>query len=291
MSKEPRAVCIGNINVDLTFRTDEFPKRDSEVEAGGFEICMGGSAANVAVGLSRLGIPCAVVGCVGRDEVEELAREAVETGWVVRCGLGTGVVGVIVEGGSRTMIAWRGANSYLLNALRRCKIDRAELVHISNVPRDVFAEAMARRGGAMVSFDPGGAASEYRAVDLGGVDFLLMNESEAEEISGGAGIRKLCERAGAVVVKEGERGARLISKDGELRRKAFKADVVDATGAGDAFDAGFLAAVLLGKGREEALRWGCGAGGMKVRTRGARRGMPTKGELEGFLSTALGEMA
>lgn len=291
-----KAVSIGNINVDLTFYTNEYPAKDSEVRAEWFDVSMGGSAANTAVGLSRLGIPCAMVGCVGRDEfgrmsIESLRREGVGTDWVIECDIGTGVAGVIVEGESRTMIAWRGANTNLLNALRRCRFDGTGLIHLSNVPRGVFVEAMARRGNALVSFDPGGSASEYRAEDLKGVDILLVNKAEAEEISGGMGVRILSEAAGAVVVKQGERGASLIARDKELRCDAFKTNLVDTTGAGDAFDAGFLAAVMVGKSWDEALRWGCGAGGMKVRERGARRGMPTRSELEEFLSARAGREA
>lgn len=282
---------VGNVNVDLSFYTNRFPEKDSEIEAEGFLVSHGGAAANFAVGVSRLGIDCGIVGCVGRDRfgkdaVDNLRDEGVWTGHVLECDLETGTVGTIVErsGGTRTMIAWRGANKMLLEAVRRAEISGSRHIHISNVPREVLVEVMRQRGNAQVSFDPGGSAALYAPEDLKGVDFVFLNDSELRKIArDGNREKKLLAVAGAVVVKQGAKGVALYKGEVVLRFGAFRVDVIDTTGAGDAFDAGFVSAVLYGKGLEEALRWGCATAAMKIQKKGARTGLPRLEELRSFL--------
>ncbi|MEN3017095.1 MAG: carbohydrate kinase family protein [Candidatus Methanosuratincola petrocarbonis] len=282
---EGKVASVGNINVDLAFYMSGFPQRDSESLAEGFKLSHGGSAANFAVGIARLGIPCSVVGCVGRDvfgmqALDSLNREGVGTRSVLECDLGTGTVCVLVEGGRRTMVAWRGANEMIVEAVRRTDFSGYRLIHIANVRKIVFQEVVAKKGEAMFSFDPGGGAREFSHRDLAGVDFLLLNEEELGFIGG---LQAVLREVGTVVVKQGARGASYYSKVKEAHCPAFRAEAVDATGAGDAFDAGFIAAVLRETGAEEALRWGCGAAALKIGKRGAREGLPTAKELAEFL--------
>ncbi|MBC7120178.1 MAG: carbohydrate kinase family protein [Candidatus Methanosuratus sp.] len=286
---ERDVIAIGNINIDLTFYTREYPARDSETAADGFMASHGGSAANFAVGLSRLGVSCGIVGCVGRDvfgrmAVEELKRNGVGTEEILECEIGTGAVGIIVEGGSRTMIAWRGANGMLVEAIRQCNIGRPRHIHLSNVPREALREVVGRKGMASLSFDPGGAAGGYSPDDLDGVDYLMLNEAELEAVlKGSSSMSGLLRRLKAIVVKQGERGATLYSKGGEVYCQAFRVEVLDTTGAGDAFNAGFVSSVLMGHDLNEALRWGCGSAALKIQKKGARKGLPTIEELTNFL--------
>lgn len=282
---------VGNINIDLSFYTNRFPEKDSEIEAEGFSVSHGGSAANFAVGVSRLGIDCGIVGCVGRDRfgkdaVDNLRDEGVWTGYVLECDLETGTVGTIAErdGGTRTMIAWRGANRMLLEAVRRAEISGSRHIHISNVPREVLVEVMKRRGEAQVSFDPGGSASMYVPEDLKGIDFIMLNDMELRKIMReGKSVKDLLAVAGAVVLKQGSQGATLYKRGEAMRCGAFRVQVADTTGAGDAFDAGFISALLYGKGLGEAVRWGCATAAIKIQKKGARAGLPSLEELRSFL--------
>ncbi len=280
-----KVASVGNINVDFAFYMREFPARDSESPAEGFMLSHGGSAANFAVGVARLGMPCSVVGCVGRDlfgkdAIEALKGEGVGTEGVLECDLGTGAVCVLVEGGRRTMVAWRGANEMLAEAVKRADFSGCRLIHIANAPKRAFLEVVVRKGAAMLSFDPGGGAGQFSPNDLAGVDFLLLNEEELGLIGG---IQAALGAVGAVAVKRGARGASYYSREMEAHCPAFAAKALDSTGAGDAFDAGFIAAALGGRGADEALRWGCGAAALKIRKRGARGGLPTAKELMDFL--------
>ncbi|MGF3498012.1 MAG: carbohydrate kinase family protein [Candidatus Methanosuratincola sp.] len=290
-------ISVGNINIDLSFYTPRFPERDSEMEAEGFTVSHGGAAANFAAGVSRLGIGCGIVGCVGRDRfgkdaVDSLRGEGVWTGSILECDLETGTVGTIVDtgGGTRTMIAWRGANRMLLDAVRRADLRGSRHIHVSNVPKEVLVEILKRRGEAQASFDPGGSAGEYAPEDLEGIDLIILNESELREITRGEGCAKdLLEADRAVVLKQGAQGATLYKGEAVLRCGAFKVKVADTTGAGDAFDAGFVSALLYGEGLEAALRWGCATAALKIQKRGARAGLPSLEELRSFLDMHMGQ--
>jgi ribokinase len=142
---------------------------------------------------------------------------------------------------------------------------------------------------ALVSVDPGGEARKLRPDDLKGIDVLLMNEVECASMTGldyRGGAEVLRGFAGTVVVKRGEKGAFAVGQGSkeEVEAAAFRVDVADTTGAGDAFDAGFMAALICGRHLREALTWGAGAAAMKIQKRGARNGLPTRRELMEFLS-------
>ncbi|MDI9644009.1 MAG: carbohydrate kinase family protein [Candidatus Verstraetearchaeota archaeon] len=280
---------MGNINADLVFVTPRTPGRGEETLAEGFFVSQGGSAANFAVGVSRLGIKCRMLGCVGEDHfgtmaLESLREEDVDTGGIMVCPIGTGTVCVIVEGEHRTMIAWRGANSGLREAVQRGLTGNHKLIHVSNVPKEVLLEVLGRRKGGLVSFDPGGAASEYTTDDLHGIDLLLLNESELDAILRGEQDRRsLLQAVEVAVVKQGAGGATLLTRELEIHCPAFRVNVMDTTGAGDAFDAAFLTAVLRGHDLREALLWGCGGAALKIQKPGARAGLPRLKELIEFI--------
>lgn len=277
-------VAVGNINIDLVFLTPRYPGRDEETLAKGFFVSHGGSAANFAVGVSRLGIKCAMVGCVGGDHfgktaIDALKGEGVGTEGVLVCDTGTGIVCVIVDGEHRSMIAWRGANAKILEAVRQRGIGTPRLVHVSNVSKEVLSEVVGRKAGAKVSFDPGGAAVEFALEDLHGVDLLFLNESELAILLGGCPQEEILEVVETVVVKKGPKGAALLTEGVEVSCPAFSVNVVDTTGAGDAFDAAFVAALMRGRSPKEALVWGCGGAALKIQSAGARGGLPSLKQL------------
>ena len=142
------------------------------------------------------------------------------------------------------------------------------------------ALAAARAAGASTSLDPQatGAFPADLLSRLGRVDLLLPNTAELAALTGSSepgSAAALLDVACAVVVTAGPAGASWVDGDGVRTVHAEHAhDVADATGAGDAFDAGLLAAWLAGAGPEAALRAGCAAGAEAVSRRGGRPGRP-----------------
>jgi sugar/nucleoside kinase (ribokinase family) len=114
--------------------------------------------------------------------------------------------------------------------------------------------------------DPAGGWDGGMRDLLPSIDVLFVNETEAAAIDGA--------RAGLVVVKRGARGA----SAGDVDVAPPAVDAVDATGAGDSFDAGFLAAWLAGEPVEQALRLGCACGALSTRALGGTAAQPTLDE-------------
>jgi sugar/nucleoside kinase (ribokinase family) len=253
----------------------------------------GGAGANVAAHLAALGVPVVLAGCVGDDAagaalVAELAAAGV--GLAVRTVPGTAsgtIVSLVEPGGQRSMLADRGANLEL-------RADDVPLpatgghLHLSGYtlldarPRAAGLAALvaARAAGCRVSLDPAstGPLRTYGVdrwlADTAGVDLLLPNADEARLLTGCADVvdaaRALAGRHPAVAVTLGADGALWAAGGAVVHRAAQPADVVDTTGAGDAFTAGLLSVWLAGGDPAAALDAGLARAAAVVGRPGAR---------------------
>jgi sugar/nucleoside kinase (ribokinase family) len=253
----------------------------------------GGAGANVAAHLAGLGVPVVLAGCAGDDAagaalLAELTAAGV--GLAVRTvpGAATGTIVSLVEpGGQRSMLADRGANLDLRAGDVPSPGPGGHL-HLSGYtllderPRTagLAALAAARAAGCTVSVDPA-STGPLRAhgvqrwlADIGDADLLLPNADEARLLSGRADVRDaaraLARRHAAVAVTLGAEGALWASGDDLVHRPARPADVVDTTGAGDAFTAGLLAVWLDGGEPSAALDAGLARAAGVVGRPGAR---------------------
>lgn len=239
---------------------------------GRVSIRPGGSAANTARWLARLGVRTQLVCAVGRDGAGRALVEKVRSdGVVVRAtrvaGQRTGRIGVLVApGGERSFVAdRRAADGLRPDDLRPAWFDGIDLVHLPaysllGEPLGLAgrrAVELARERLALVSLDLasiGPLLSRGRRVarDLVrevAADVLFGTEKESEALLGGYGLDGLLEFAGIAVVKQGARGATVLARELESAPLRFEiatssVAVADTTGAGDAFDAGFLATWL-----------------------------------------------
>lgn len=263
----------------------------------------GGQAANTAAWLGWQGVPVTFVGAVGDDEAGEArVSELVAAG--VRCavrrlpGVPTGTVIVLAHAGERSMITDRGANLRLapedIDAALADAPDAAHL-HLSGYTlldrasraAGRHALAAARRRGLTTSVDAA-SAEPLRQVGaaaflqwIRGVDLLLANSDEAAALTGTElhadrpsaveRARALRGVAGNVVIKRGGEGVVWAEPNGVVTElPARRVPVVDATGAGDAFAAGLLAAWVGGATPAAALRHASELGARAVATVGAR---------------------
>ena len=275
-------VVLGDLMVDVVARIAGPLARASDTPAE-ISFAGGGSGANVAAWVAWLGAPVALVCRVGDDERGRAAVAALRAGGVdVRAAVDperpTGTCVVLVEpGGERTMLPDPGANDgpYELPA------DLGGHLHVSGYallrdgarPSALAAIERARVAGATVSIDPASWALLRRGA-LPSVDMLLPNEDEAAILAGRdeieATARALSPAADEVVVKMGAAGALWTDGDEVLRVPAEPVEVVDTTGAGDAFAAGLLVARLEGASPHDALEAGCRAAARAVSQVGAR---------------------
>jgi ribokinase len=260
-------IILGDLMVDVIARATGPLARGSDTPAS-VSMSGGGSAANVAAWAAALGTPVCFACRVGDDE---LGRRAVDTllaaGVRVHAGVDrerpTGTCVVLVEpDGERTMLPDAGANdapSELPDAWlepgRHLHVVGYALLRDGARPGALAAIERAQAAGMTVSVDPSSWAL-IRPGAIPEVDLLLPNEREAEVLG----------ERGDMVVKLGAAGARW----GDVHVPAVPVDVVDTTGAGDAFAAGLLTARLKGAGPRDALDAGCAAAARVVGQVGAR---------------------
>jgi sugar/nucleoside kinase (ribokinase family) len=217
----------------------------------------------------------------------------------------TGITVVLSRPSDRASLTYAGAISRLSADLVDVDLLRASRhVHVSQffmqdalrpgLP-DLLDEAHA--AGASTSIDPNWDPAERWDGDLlaqlGRTDVFLPNAVEAMRIANRpdaeTAARELARAAGLVVVKDGADGSLAAERDRLVRAGPLAAEAVDATGAGDAFDAGFLAAHLGGEPLERALVIGNACGALSTRALGGVDGLPTMDEVAALLETdALG---
>jgi len=273
-------VVVGDIAVDVlvTPRVPAVPGADVPAR---IRTLAGGAGANTAAWLAALDVLVTLVARVGDDAAgraatAELAAAGVATVVAVDPTLPTATVVALLADGDRTLLSDRGAAAALaaadlppLTGVRHVHVSGYMLLDPSSRPAGLAAIAAARAVGATVSVDPQVApALDVTFLQLvRGVDLLLPNAAELASLGG---IDTVLEAVGAVAWTDGAAGASWADARGRWSVPTPPVEVVDATGAGDAFDAGVLAAWLAGTSPEAALRAGCAAGARAVTRPGAR---------------------
>jgi sugar/nucleoside kinase (ribokinase family) len=292
---------LGDCNPDLlvTGATEpEFGQVERVVE--GARLVIGGSAAITACGAARLGLDTHLVGVVGDDFFGRFLRESVAelgvdvSGVVVDGETPTGISVVLVRGDDRAILTALGTIPALSGGLVDFELLRsARHVHVSSYflqerLREELPALVAdvKSAGATVSVDPnwdpreewdGGLLELLHDIDL-----LFANAEEARRIAGEdeleAAARKLAQLASRVVVKLGSDGALAVRGTELVRASAPRVEVADTVGAGDSFDAGFLAGFLSERSDEESLELACACGALSTRAAGGTAAQPTLAE-------------
>jgi sugar/nucleoside kinase (ribokinase family) len=286
----PRVLVIGDVMIDIVAML-EGPIAVGSDRRARIVQRPGGSAATQAVWLARFGIGVDFVGRVGAAdhsaETELLRRAGVEPHLAADPVLETGRLIAIVDAtGERSFLTDRGANDGLIPTdIPDALIARADHIHLSGYsflapsPRETAAGVM-RRAPCPVSIDPGSAeflrelGSANFADWTAGAAMLFPNSEEAAVLAGTGDVEAQGERLAAlyplVVIKRGAAGCEAFRGVERWRIEAPAADVVDTTGAGDAFVAAFLAARLVGEAIEESLRRAVAAGSAATEFVGGR---------------------
>jgi ribokinase len=284
---------VGDLNADLVLRGGDidptFGQREQFVDHA--ELVLGGSGGIMAAGAAKLGLDVAMVGCVGDDPlgtvmIEALAQRGVDTSAVIRTAVAaTGVSVALARPGDRAILTAAGALAQLrAGDVPRALLVRARHVHVASpfLQDGLRPWLRALAGGARSSsLDPGWDPREDWSVPVEAFDILLPNAEEALRLASRtdgdveAAARELAARGPTVVVKLGADGALAVDGGETIRVAAQPIAPVDSTGAGDSFDAGFLAAHLNGAGMDEALALGCACGALSTRRSGGTAGQPT----------------
>lgn len=306
----PKLLCVGQLAADILVRpVDRLDFARDTVRVELIELKNGGDCLNVAIALSRLGCPVGFVGKVGEDHWGEFLTSVIERAGIDHRGLrrtreaGTCTVLVAINSqGERTFFYHGGAN---------------DLFRPEDVDSALVAEASAVYVGGtylLPLFDGEGAASLFRSARVRGkltamdvtwdtrgrwlsviepclphLDWFLPSVKEAARITGREKPEDMAaflrERGVAnVVIKLGEQGCLVLPAGGQgFRVEAFPVRVVDTTGAGDSFVAGFLTGLLRGWEPRRCARLACAVAALNIQAVGATAGVPTFDEACQFM--------
>ena len=287
-----KILCIGDLALDVIAQLKESINYGNDT-ASRISTHPGGQAANVSTWITRTNSKAQLVARVGNDPVgfaliSDLDKYGVEHMNLMRSGRPTGVVVILVDSnGERTMFPDNGANADL-EVTDLPPLDDVDGAYLSGYALLDFRSrdsvlAMIKRinaAGVPIFFDPTTTGAmkivsrEEVLTWVGLMDGILLNAEEALYLGGSSDIgeaeENLKKYTPLVVIKLGSRGARAVLADESARVPAVTTNVVDTTGAGDSFAAGFIPMWLETRDLETALSAGTALAAKCVATVGAR---------------------
>jgi len=307
LSAQKPIVVVGSINTDLVAVTTRIPAVGETVVGSDFQIHPGGKGANQAVGVARLGYPVRLIGRLGSDTFGTELRTHLENAGVEISGVSTsdgpsGVAVIVVsKNGDNSIVLAPGANSKVtledidanISILRSAGMVLAQLeIPLETV--EYLGHVCARENVPLI-LDPAPAMD----LPLGlfkDIAWFTPNQTEAAFYLGKrhpesspqapADMARILRSNGCrgVVLKMGAHGAYLGSKGGNGGLvPAFSVDAIDTTAAGDAFNAGFATALMLGESPLDSAVFAAAVAAISVTRKGAQPSMPTMVEVRDFM--------
>jgi ribokinase len=311
----PNILVVGSLNADLVVRAPRFPQPGETISGEDLQVIPGGKGANQAVAAARHGANVAMLGRVGKDNfgdllLENLRSNRVETELIRRDDASTGTAIIVVDAdGQNSIVLSAGANGNVSSSdVENASFSIFNLLLLQMeipTPTVLSAARRAKENGVRVILNPA-PAKELADELIALADFIVPNETELSILTGmevkdfpsaAAASRKLRERgAQNVIVTLGSKGALLVTGEEVTHVEAYPVEVVDTTAAGDAFIGGFAAkllesASLLSVRKQapafqitSAVRYACACGALAATRFGAQPSLPTKEEVERFMS-------
>ncbi len=304
----PKVTVVGSANVDLVIRAERMPNKGETLIGEAFDIFTGGKGFNQATAAARLGAEVTFIGRIGEDAFGEMLRSAMESEQIdtryvkIDADNGTGIATIVVEpDGDNSIIVVPRANMCItptdIDAAGDSIANADVLLLQLETPIDASQRAaeIARQNGTIVLLDP--APARQLPVDLlKKIDILTPNASEATVLSGqevstpdsittAKTMQKQINQDGlsSVVLTLGEQGVLLCAPTETEHIPAIPVDVIDTTGAGDAFSGALATALANGNNITESVRYATAAGAAACTVLGATPSMPTQEKLKAIL--------
>ncbi len=292
---------FGALNVDMLFKVERLVGAEEESFIQDYTEACGGSAANTAVGLARLGCKGGFIGKVANDregkmQIDCFKTEGVDTGGILQAEKGKSgmVLGFVDKKGARALYINSGVNDTIEPREMKWEyVSQTRFLHLSSFVGEKSFRAQKKLVGSLpdsikISFDPGSVYAQkgFAAVEpiIRSSYVMMPNAFELELLTGETeypkGAATLIEMGVKIVaVKLGDKGCYVT--DGQERKTIhpFKVKVVDTTGAGDAFNAGFLYGLIHDKTLAECGQLGNFVAAQSVTKMGARAGLPYEKDL------------
>lgn len=294
----------GALNVDRLCQVNQFAPTDGETFIYNETKSCGGSASNTIIGISKLGLKTGYIGKIGMDSNGQMMKEYLKTNNVnmdhlIESKGETGeVIGFVDDEGNRKLYVTPKINDKIFNnEINREYILNSKLLHLTSFvglnPKDPSINTQLEllkelSGKILVSFDPGmlyvNKGHEFMEKLISYTDILLINETEllitTQEESFEKAVEKISSKVEILVVKRSTKGSYIKKGDEEYSIGIFDVNTVDTTGAGDAYNAGFLYGYLEGYSLEESGIIGSYIAAQSTTKTGATEAIPTINEID-----------
>jgi ribokinase len=293
---------IGSFAVGLTLRADRFPVKGETLIGRDFDQGPGGKGSNQAVQVARMGGDVEFVGLIGEDSFGDIAvklyaEEKVGTTYLMRTkdrNTGLGFIVLNAEG-DNFIILDPGANAlfspaYVDRALDRIKQSKVVVTQLEiPVATAVYGMKVGKQAGAITILNPAPAVPVPPEA-FANIDIVTPNHTELRILLGRqpddpTDSKDLCNEmlndgVKTIVLTQGEQGALIVTKDGTLAVPAKRVNVVDTTGAGDAFSGTLAATLAEGRSLEDAVRYAVAAGGLACTKLGVIPALPYRKDVD-----------
>jgi len=275
-------IVFGSINTDIGLGVRHLPVPGETVLTGGYALVPGGKGCNQAVAMAKLGADVRMIGAVGDDvmagpPMAAMQAAGIDTARVRIAERPTGLAAVMVaEDGENAIVVASGANlSVRADQLANIRAGDV-LVCQMEVPFEETAAALvqAKAAGAVtvLNLAPFG---ELPAEAWGAVDYWVVNELEAAALAAQVGVAATLRLNATVVATLGGEGAVAVTAAGDMwRASVLPVEIVDTTGAGDAFVGGMAAALAEGDVLSDALKKASATAGLACTGFGAQTALP-----------------
>lgn len=303
---KPFVTVMGSYVTDLAFRTDKLPAWGETYMGSGFRMGPGGKGSNQAVAAARAGAQVSFISKLGRDLFGDMARktyrdEGIDTTHLLATDSPTGAASIVVHAdkGENSIVVFPGACFELtpeevaqardLIAHSGVFVTQLELA----LPTVAFGLELAHSLGVPTILNPAPGSGLPGSLFLH-CDYITPNETEAEIITGMrvASLSHAESVAGALLARGARNAVITLGAQGAFVKNANHCEhvpalsagnVVDTTGAGDAFNGGFAVALAEGRDIVEAVRFGCAVAAISVTRPGTAPSMPRRSEVDALL--------
>ncbi len=301
-------ICIGNATRDVFVHLRQGHKCSNKVlcleegskqEVDKIKYDTGGGAVNSAVALSRLGLKTGILAAVGRDDsgkaiIQELRKEKISTALLKKLDYSTAYSAIVTgKGFDRIIFTYGGATSHLeaLSASDWKLLEKADWFHVSSFhsrPKllsEIFSFAKKKK--KKISFNPGRSELAFGFEKLKPLisksDVFFVNLAEARMLLGKKSVKEMLEifqqYSSITVITAGKKGVHCFDGKKHFFKNTYSIGEVDTTGAGDAFNSGFTAALVFEKEIEDAMSWGMAEAQSVIEHLGAKEKLLSRNSL------------
>jgi ribokinase len=289
---------IGSINIDHVYQVDHFVHPGDTIASRHYQCLLGGKGANQSIALARAGSEVRHVGKINEADVafkQTMIRDGIDCKHVTCTETASGhAIIQVTPSAENAIVLFGGANHEMtpkdiMHALDNVKPEDWVLTqNETNGIEQVLIQA--KEKGLRVAFNPAPMTQSVKHLPHECIDLLIVNEVEAQEISGRQDLNKIEDYFrqnwphAEVLITLGKAGVRMLKKDQTIDLPAFEVEAVDTTAAGDTFIGYFLSAYSNHTDSKVALTRACAASALAVMKVGAAQSIPNQENVNRFLA-------